>query len=289
VGGYLQRRFLRLGVPFVIATGLLSPLAYYPAYLQAAGSPDFAGYARAWLALGKWPAGPAWFLWVLLVFDCVAALIFTLVPRAFEGLARGVQSVSRRPVLLFVLLAVLSFLGYVPMAAHFGGESWWSWGPFFVQSSRPLHYFVYFTMGMCLGAFGTEIPTFDRTGRLARGWWICGIVMIPAFLAVIGFVLSGKFAAARMMFPVSCAASSLFLIAMVIRLARPNRWADSLSANAYGVYLLHYLFVIWTQYAVLRWPAPAAVKGVVVLIAATALSWITTALLRQSKMIARVV
>lgn len=113
--------------------------------------------------------------------------------------------------------------------------------------------------------------------------------MIPAFLAVIGFVLSGKFAAARMMFPVSCAASSLFLIAMVIRLARPNRWADSLSANAYGVYLLHYLFVIWTQYAVLRWPAPAAVKGVVVLIAATALSWITTALLRQSKMIARVV
>jgi peptidoglycan/LPS O-acetylase OafA/YrhL len=288
-GEFTRRRFLRLGVPFVVAAGLLAPLAYYPAYLQLTGDTHFADYASAWLELGKWPAGPAWFLWVLLVFDCVAALFFTALPHAFEGLARGVRTVSNRPVLLFLMLASLSGAAYVPMAFHFGGLSWWSWGPFFVQSSRSLHYFVYFAMGMCLGAFGTEIPIFEPAGRLARRWWLWGLAMVPAFLAIVVLMQSGKFAAARIMFPVSCAASSLFLIAVVIRFVRPSRWADSLSANAYGIYLLHYLFVIWIQYAALHWPTPALVKCGAVLVAVTGLSWELAALLRQSKKIARVV
>jgi peptidoglycan/LPS O-acetylase OafA/YrhL len=288
-GRYLGRRFWRLGVPFVVAAGLLAPLAYYPAYLQLGGEDRLTSYARAWLALGKWPSGPAWFLWVLLVFDCVAALIYVALPHAFEGLARGVRSVSNRPVRLFLMLAALSCAAYVPMALHFGGESWWSWGPFFVQSGRPLHYFVYFAMGMCLGAFGTEIAIFERAGRLARRWWLWGLAMIPAFLAIIGLMLSKRYIAAAMMFSVSCAASSLFLTAVVIRFARPWRWADSLSANAYGIYLLHYVFVIWMQYAVLSWTVPALVKFAVVFVAATGMSWMTAGLLRQSKVIAGVV
>ncbi len=287
-GGFIRRRLLRLGVPFVVAAGLLAPSAYYPAYLQLGGDPHLASYARAWLALGEWPAGPAWFLWVLLVFDCVAALVFTSLPHVFEALARGVRTVSNRPVLFFLLLAALSCAAYVPMAIRFGGLMWWSWGPFFVQSSRSIHYFVYFVLGACLGAFGTETSIFERTGRLARRWWLWGVAMVPAFLAIVEAMLSGKFAAARTMFPVSCAASSLFLIAVVIRFVRPWRWADSLSANAYWIYLLHYLFVIWIQYAALHWTAPAIVKGAAVVVGATGLSWLFAGLLRQSKMFARV-
>jgi surface polysaccharide O-acyltransferase-like enzyme len=144
-------------------------------------------------------------------------------------------------------------------------------------------------MGAYLGAFGTEIPIFERTGRLAQRWWLWGLAMVPAFLAIIGLMVSGKFAAARVMFPVSCAASSLFLIAIAIRFARPWRWADSLSANAYGIYLLHYFFVIWIQYGALHWTAPALVKCAAVLVAATGLSWMLTAMLRQSEVIAGVV
>jgi peptidoglycan/LPS O-acetylase OafA/YrhL len=274
-GTFVRRRFLRLGVPFVVAAGLLAPLAYYPAYLQLGGSPYLGGYASAWLTLGKWPAGPAWFLWVLLMFDCVAALFFMALPQAVEALARGVRTASNRPLLLFLMLAALSFAAYVPMATQFGGQTWWSWGPFFVQSSRVLHYFVYFAMGVCLGAFGR--------------WWLWSLGMVVAFLVLTALVLTGKFAAARMVFPVSCAASSLFLAAVVIRWARPWRWADNLSANAYGIYLLHYLFVIWIQYAALRWTAPAIAKGAAVLVAATGLSWMAAGLLRQSKVFGRVV
>ena len=287
--GYLRRRFWRLGVPFVVAAGLLAPLAYYPAYLQLGGDDRLGGYARAWLALGKWPAGPAWFLWVLLVFDCVAALGYVALPRVFEALARRVPTAANRPILLFLLLAALSCAAYVPMAFHFGGESWWNWGPFFVQSSRPFHYFVYFAVGLCLGASGTEIPIFASTGRLARRWWLWGLAMVPAFLAIVLLIVSGKFMAARLMFSISCAASSLFLIAIVIRFAQRARWADSLSANAYGIYLLHYLFVIWIQYAALPWAWPAVAKCAAVAVGATGLSWFTSGLLRRNKLMAGLV
>lgn len=288
-GSYLRRRFLRLGVPFLVAAALLAPLTYYPAYLQFGGKPDLGMYARAWFALGVWPAGPAWFLWVLLVFDCVAALCFTTLPHAFEKLARGVRTVAKRPVLLFLMLATLSCAAYVPMALHFGGESWWAWGPFFAQSGRPLHYFVYFAMGMCLGACGAEIPIFERAGRLARRWWLWGLMMVVAFVVLAAMAVSGKIIAYVSLFPASCAATSLFLISVVIRFARPSRWADSLSANAYGIYLLHYLFVIWIQYAALDWTAPAPVKGAAVFLAAAGLSWLAAGLMRQNKMIARAI
>jgi peptidoglycan/LPS O-acetylase OafA/YrhL len=288
-GKFIRRRLLRLGVPFVISAGVLAPLAYYPAYLQLSGDGHLSSYARAWMVLSVWPAGPAWFLWVLLVFGCVAAVIFMLMPNSFEALARWLRAVSNRPVLFFLVLAAASFAAYVPMASHFDGQMWWSWGPFFVQSSRAVHYFVYFAMGAGLGAFGTEIPIFERMGRLARRWWLWDVGMAAAFLALSELVLTGRYTAARMLFPVACAAASLFLIGIVIRYARPWRWADSLSSNAYGIYLLHYVFVIWIQYAVLHWPTPAVVKFAVVMVGATGLSWATSALLRRSKIVARVV
>src|SRR5262249_4277677 len=64
-GAFLRRRVVRLGVPFVVAATVLTPLAYYPSYLVRSTTPSFAGFRDEWLAMGMWPgaAGPAWFLW----------------------------------------------------------------------------------------------------------------------------------------------------------------------------------------------------------------------------------
>ena len=170
-GRISRRRLLRLGLPFAIGAGVLAPLAYYPAYLQWGGTPGLGSYATAWFALGNWPAGPTWFLWVLLVFDCVAALSFMAIPRFVDAIANRVGALSKRPMFLFLMLAVMSLVVYAPMSMRFGSLTWWSWGPFVVQASRVLHYFIYFAMGVCLGAFGLELEIFERTGRLARKWW----------------------------------------------------------------------------------------------------------------------
>ena len=41
---------------------------------------------------------------------------------------------------------------------------------------------------------------------------------------------------------------------------------DSLRGNAYGIYLVHYAFVTWLQYALLHAPLAAMVKAALVFI-----------------------
>ena len=47
--------------------------------------------------------------------------------------------------------------------------------------------------------------------------------------------------------------------------------------NAYGMYLVHYLFVVWLQYALLPVELPAIVKAAAVFAGTVVLSWATTA------------
>ena len=64
---------------------------------------------------------------------------------------------------------------------------------------------------------------------------------------------------------------------------------DSLSANAYGMYLVHYPFVVWMQYALLDAPLPAIVKARVVFAVAVVASWAVTAALRSIPLGARLI
>jgi hypothetical protein len=103
----------RLGLPFIACAAVLAPLAYYPTFLQMGDQPT--SFVSQWLSLGSWPAGPAWFLWVLLAFGCVAALVHTVAPRLSLPLGR----LGERPILFFAALTAISAVAYVPMAAAF--------------------------------------------------------------------------------------------------------------------------------------------------------------------------
>ena len=50
---------------------------------------------------------------------------------------------------------------------------------------------------------------------------------------------------------------------------------DSLARSAYVMYLVHYVFVTWTQWALLRAQLPAGIKFVLVFLVVTTLSWLT--------------
>jgi hypothetical protein len=72
---FLRDRARRLGWGFALGAAVLAPLAYYPSFALTGGHGP-GDFARAWMRLGEWPSGPAWFLWLLLAFDVVAALVF---------------------------------------------------------------------------------------------------------------------------------------------------------------------------------------------------------------------
>jgi hypothetical protein len=71
--------------------------------------------------------------------------------------------------------------------------------------------------------------------------------------------------------------------------ALPSRILDSLKTNAYGMYLVHYVFVVWLQYAVLGLALPAVVKGAIVFGGTLAWSWSATVASRQIPLVAQVI
>jgi len=90
-------------------------------------------------------------------------------------------------------------------------------------------------------------------------------------------------------FAVFCATVSMACLGLYVRFARTESDAfASLDANAYGIFVVHYVFVTWLQFALLAAPLPVAVKGLLVFLGAVLLAWGTTALLRRIPAVARV-
>jgi surface polysaccharide O-acyltransferase-like enzyme len=91
-------------------------------------------------------------------------------------------------------------------------------------------------------------------------------------------------------FAVSCASTSFAFISLFMRFAktRVKVW-DSLTNNAYGMYLIHYPFVSWLQYALLKSQLPAIAKGSLVFLGTLALSWGVIAAIRRIPAVARVI
>jgi peptidoglycan/LPS O-acetylase OafA/YrhL len=300
---FLRERMLRLGLPFAVATAILMPLAYYPSYAVTGADPGFFAYARAWLSLGFWPSGPGWFIWLLLVFDALAAGLYVLRRRATAN-AKPPQVFSvDRPAAFLGLLFVVSALVYVPMELSFGADRWLTSGPFSFQASRLLLYAAWFLAGLQIGASGTNSGVLALGGELARRWpiWLgAGLAAYALRLAVIiGLVL--PVARAHQPLPLAlrllsdftvvlcCATISLAFIALFRRFAVAHRPVlDSLGASSYGMYLVHYPVVVWLQFALLAVALGPIAKGAIVSAGAIILSWGLVVALRRAPGIARV-
>jgi Acyltransferase family len=289
---FLFDRVVRIGLPFALAVGLLMPIAHYPIYRVAAVDPGLTAYWQHWLALPFWPSGPPWFLWVLLVFDLGAAALYRFARRPGDALGLLLGKLSGRPAAFTMLLVAASALAYVPLALVFTPWTWFHVGPFAFQLSRPLLYAVYFLAGLGVGAYGIERGLFAPTGWLARHWMAAGGAAMAAFVLWLGFAglamsSDGPSLPVRLLealgLVLCCAAGCMFLLAVFIRFANRRLGVfDALNDNAYGIYLVHYLFSVWLQFALLGLAVIAAVKAAIVFSATLVLSWGLVAALRQA-------
>jgi peptidoglycan/LPS O-acetylase OafA/YrhL len=295
---FLRDRALRLGVPFVVAAALVAPLAYYPAYLPSGGAPGLTGFWSMWSGLRDWPAGPAWFIWVLLAFGAFAAVLSAFAPGWGSALGERLGQLHR-PRAFFAVLVATSALAYLPLALIYTPLHWTSFGPFAFQTSRLLLYLVYFLFGVGLGAYGLERGLLAAGGALARVWRAWSVIAVLTFIASVVVVVLWSQAegaaatwgtAAGLTFVVSCAAISLSWLALFSRFARARVGAlDSLSRNAYGMYLIHYPFASWIPYALLHAPLSAPAKASIAILGTVVLSWATTSALRRLGPVARVI
>src|SRR5260370_18053011 len=163
-------------------------------------------------------------------------------------------------------------------------------GPLAFQPSFAPQYAVYCLGGLGGGGDGFERGLLEGDGMLARRWarWLLGsagaflLWVGPTALVVQGTLVPGLRLVANLGL-VLCAASACFaLAAAFLRFAGRHRPVfESLADNSYGIYLVHYVFVIWLQYMLLHAPLFAVANAAIVLTGSLALnSAITAAICR---------
>jgi hypothetical protein len=284
--GFLRDRALRLGLPFIFGIAVVIPAAVYPAYRLTAADPSIAAYWHSLRALPFWPNGPLWFLWQLLALNFIAAGAHFIAPNAIPALGRWSAATGKDPVRYFGILLIASAVAYVPLAIVFTPWAWAATGYFGLQLCRPLQYAVYFFAGVGLGATGIERGLLAADGILPRHWApLLGVALVSLLiwmgltgLTMYGYDSLGADIATALSYVVACAAGCFFLIAVCLRFATgPSRMLGYFAANAYGVYLVHYVFVVWLQYALLATPLFAVIKAAIVFGGTLGLSLLTTA------------
>ena len=190
--------------------------------------------------------------------------------------------------LVILLVTVVSFLPFRLFMSHY---YWVSLGPFDLQPARIGLYFAYFLLGAALGT-GQE---WRKIGWLKRWWaWlILGILSFFAYILLDSDAIQLPHLVSRAMlsvaFAASCAGASLGLLGAFRALVRRHHPIfDSLSANSYGIYIIHYALVHWIQFALLPAAWPAWFKFSVTFAGGLALSWGTSKLVRQIPAVRRV-
>jgi surface polysaccharide O-acyltransferase-like enzyme len=296
--GFVRDRLLRLGVPFVFGIVVLVPIAEYPPYRVTAADPSIADYWREYLALPFWPNGQLWFLWQLLALNGVVVGLNWIAPSALKVLGRWSAALGQRPLLYLAALIAASALAYVPLAIAFTPWAWSDSGPLAVQFARPLLYAVYFFAGVGIGAGGIDNGLVAADGGLARRWWLwlaAALAALFIWMGVTSLTLAGPAPiaieiASDLSFVLACAAGCAFLIAASLRFGLTrSRGLASLSTNAYSLYLVHYVFVVWLQYALLSAPLLAVIKAPIVFTVTLTTSWIIILALQRVPLGARLI
>jgi len=299
---FLTHRVWRLGLPFLVSIFVLMPIAYYRYYVSQFG---FAEFYWQMMGRGPWSAGSSWFLWVLLVLDAIAAVLFVVAPATFRMAGHCVTALCQKPIAAFAAFAIFSIAIYLPLRLVFGDTSWLAPGhyPLPIQTSRILLYAGYFFCGVAVGATGLKAAALAESSAFAERWavWLVAALACYAGIVFLVYVHRGGLidlnspplwwhAAYGSVFAMFSAAMTFAVPAAFLRFARSSfGLLDAMQPSAYGIYLLHFIPLIWLQYLVYDTLLNAIAKFAIVFVGTLSVSWALTLLLRKNHLIARMI
>ena len=194
---------------------------------------------------------------------------------------------------------------YVPMRLISGDMSWLEPDgfPLPIQTSRILLYAGYFLTGVGIGVVSLRAGILSGEGALAQRWplWLAFASLFYGAILLLVYAhhnwiadfdsppLSWQ-AGYGLAFALFSAAMTFTVLSVSLAFASSRmKLLDAMRPSAYGIFLTHYIFIIWLQYAVYDYAWPAFVKFAVVFIGTLALGWAATALLRKAPIVSRMI
>jgi surface polysaccharide O-acyltransferase-like enzyme len=307
-GCFLRDRCWRLGLPFAVAAVILMPIAYYAIELRLHDTTSFPAYWWKTITVGPWPSGPAWFVWVLLAFNMLTAVVYRAAPGCVEAIGRLSLASLKRPAFSFWALLIGSIIAYVPAELYFDSSRWFTMGPLAIQASRALLYLFYFFAGVGIGSVRCDLALLASDGELARRWpvWLAASVATYSCIVALVYIRHNLIpwvdapppwwsAAHALAFAFFCAAQTFNLLALFLRFESEG-WSilDPLRESSYGIYLIHYVPMLWLQYALFNISltpvsqVTAIIKAVIASSVTLALSWAATVAVRRIPAVAEV-
>jgi Acyltransferase family len=288
---FARERLVRLGIPVLAYTLLVSPALEYFGYRENEG-----GTRGFWSFFGDqiWHLGPGptWFLEALLAFSLGYALLRSLRPPGREPSRAPLR--GRHVAGVVVAIAVGSFAAH--LAWPIGSEQ------FHLQLGMFPQYLILFSLGAAAGRRGwLETLTPKLRGR-------CGLAAAITALAMPAILLAGDFfagAAAEDRFlggwhwQAGAASLTEGVLATCVSLwalahfrDRHNRLrplARRMAPAAYGAFIVHPPVIVGLALAIQRAPVPAELKFMCVLAGGVAASFGLAALAARVRPIARII
>jgi len=298
---FLRDRFNRLFIPFAVGVTILMPIAHYPSFLVAHEDYSIKNYLIDYFTTEYWPVGPPWFIWVLFLFNMVFVWIYRSIKSGLDRLGQTFIFFEDKPFLLFLAWFAFTWILYVPMRLIFGPYQWTGIGPFDFQISTFFMYFGYFLAGIVFGSIPSDKGLFPDTFNLMRKWplWIILCLFLYALLVSIDNPSLGNplqklvesntigDATAQIiycsLYVATCITGCIAYLTFFRAMADfTNKFWNSLASNSFFIYLIHYVFVIWSQYLLLQSTMPAILKFSIVFIISFSASWLLGRLVHKN-------
>lgn len=298
---FFNDRFRRLFVPFISGVTVIALLAYYPSYIHSHENTSIINYVVDFLTIEFWPPGPAWFLWVLFIFNLIFIWIYPGINTFLERIGETLPGLINRPVVLIIYWFLITWILYVPMRLLFGPEGWASMGPFDFQTSRFLLYFGYFILGTIVGTIPFDKGILSEKSSFMRHWTLFIFLAIFAFILLLWIdaplkqlVQAGTISSisSNLIYCSVFVASCVFSCAACLTTAKAvfkqkTLFWDVITSNSFTTYLIHYIFIIWGQYLLLSFDLPVLIKFLIVALLSAIISILISYSLHKSRVISK--
>jgi hypothetical protein len=263
---FIKDRLLRLGIPILFYSFILSPFISYLVYFFAKGHHityfEYLSGFDHWIDLGV-----TWFVAALLLFT----LIFAASKRIFTiRFIKPLAAPNSKIILLFALiLGIISFLVRIVFPVG------WVLEPVGFQLGHFPQYIALFVIGLLAAKNNWFDQISDKTGRnLKRSAWIC-LLFFPVFF-IIKIKLntpsswfSGGLHWQTLLYAVWEQWIGISILTTLLIKGKRN-WNTSskilsqLSRSSFAVYIFHPLVIVGFTLAVRNWDIEPAVKLLVV-------------------------